>query len=431
MRHFVTSAALAVLLLLASPVVTLSGERLDLGGLLNEALENNPELNALRERVSALEARARAEGRLDDPNLRVEFEDLSTSRPLDLSPDDAMLTKYTISQMFPFPGKLLLREKIARKEALSARAALGSREQEISEMVKEAFFEYAFLEESIRINTGIKGLLTDAAKTAEARYATGQAPQQDVIKLSVERSFVTNEIIALESEREVSAAKLKSLLNRDQTSGLLPPGELPKGKTGFDIAELTDRAVTASPDVLMMEAEAQAGELGVELARRNYYPDLMVGVSPVQRDGRFDNYGLMFQVNIPVWRGKYDSLSQEARASAAAARMRLAGERNRKGFEVKRAAVQVEAADRARELFETTLLPQVELSYESALRSYQTGGADLLTLLDAERELRRTRLEYLKAILDYNKRIAALERAAGSDITKGAASSQGTAKITE
>jgi len=88
--------------------------------------------------------------------------------------------------------------------------------------------------------------------------------------------------------------------------------------------------------------------------------------------------------------------------------------------------VQVEAAQRSRELYETTLLPQVELSYQSALRNYQTGTIELLTLLDTERELRATRVEYLRAILDYNKRIAALERVAGVDLR-----STGAAKRSE
>jgi len=327
----------------------------------------------------------------------------------------------------------LRRERIASKEALSARAELSSRTLDVSQMIKEAFFDYAFLDESVRINMGIKELLLDAAKTAEARYATGQVPQQDVLKLNVERSMVTNEIIALEAEKEVAAARLKSLLDRPQKSELASPGELPKERAAFDTNELIDTAVASSPDVKMAEAAAQAGELGADLAGKNYYPDFMVGIAPIQRDGRFDNYDLMFQMNIPIWRGKYDSQAKEAKAAATSARSRLANEKNRKGFEVKSAAIQVGASDRARELYETTLIPQVELSYESALRNYQAGKIDLITLLDTERELRRTRIEYLRTILGYNKRLAALERAVGADIRKGATSleSTGVADMTE
>jgi len=426
MRLALASILISTLMLISFSPLSFAEERLDLGALLNEALSNNPELKAMRERVNALDSRSKAEGTLDDPTLKIELEDLSTDRPLDISPDDAMLTRYTFSQMFPFPGKRGLRERIAGKEAWAARAELTSRELEISFMLKEAFFEYAFLDESIRVNLGIKELISDAVKIAETRYAVGQAPQQDILKLNVEQAMITNEIINLEAERAVSSAMLKSLLNRPQALALSAPFEMPKATIDFDFNALTEKAVGANPDVLMAQAQAQAGELGKELADKNYYPDFMLGVAPIQRDGRFDNYDLMFQVNIPLWRGKYNSLAQEAGALAKAARLRLLSMKNIKAFEIKRAAVQVEAAQRSRELYETTLLPQVELSYQSALRNYQTGTIELLTLLDTERELRATRVEYLRAILDYNKRIAALERVAGVDLR-----STGAAKRSE
>ncbi|HEY4707119.1 MAG TPA: TolC family protein [Thermodesulfobacteriota bacterium] len=416
MQLALASILLSVLVLIFSPALSFAQQRLDLGELLAEAMENNPELKAMRERVNALDARAKAEGALDDPTLKVELEDLSTDRPLSISPDDAMLTRYTFSQMFPFPGKRGLRERIAGKEASAARAELSSRELEIASMLKEAFFEYAFLDDSIRVNRGIKDLLADAVRIAETRYSVGQAPQQDILKLNVEQAMITNEIIGLEAERSVSAAMLKSLLSRPQTLKLSAPGEMPKAEIDFDLNALTEKALGTNPDVLMFQAEAEAGELGEELAGKNYYPDFMVGVAPIQRDNRFDNFDLMFQVNIPLWRGKYGSLEREARANAKAARLRLLSMKNGKAFEIKRAAVQVEAAQRTRELYDTTLLPQVELSYQSALRNYQAGTIDLLTLLDTERELRKTRVEYLRAILEYNRRIAALERAAGVEL---------------
>lgn len=127
MQLALVSIFLSALALIFSPALSFAGERLDLGELLAEAMDNNPELKAMRERVNALEARAKAEGALDDPTLKVELEDLSTDRPLNISPDDAMLTRYTFSQMLPFPGKRGLRERIAGKEASAARAELSSR----------------------------------------------------------------------------------------------------------------------------------------------------------------------------------------------------------------------------------------------------------------------------------------------------------------
>lgn len=408
--------AIAVAVLSIIPLTVLAQETLDLNGLLARAKQNNPELTALREAALAMEAGAKAEGRLEDPTLKVEFEDLSTERPLEIGPGHSMLTRYTISQMFPFPGKLSLRERMAGKEASIARSEVKARELEIAAMVKEAYFEYAFLDESISITQGIKDLVTVATKTAETRYATGQVTQQDVIKLNVEQAMLTDELIMLEARRGVAASKIKFLVNMAQTQELGGQARLPKDRASFDVNELMHAATEATPDVVMLRAETEASELGVKLADRNYYPDFMLGVAPIQRDGDFDSYDLMFQVNIPIWRGKYADLTEQAKAKARAARSRLDSGRNRKALEVAGAAIEVEASSRQIELFETSLVPQAELSYESALRNYQAGRIDLIALLDTERDLRKTRIDHLKALSEYNMRLAALERASGVEL---------------
>lgn len=406
----------AVLTIAAPMPATHAREALDLNGLLARAKKENPELAALREAARAMEAGAKAKGRLDDPTLKIEIEDLSAERPLEAGPGNGMMTRYTVSQTFPFPGKLSLRERIAAKEALAARSEVNATELEVASMVKEAYFGYAFLDESIRITNGIKDLVTVTTRIAETRYATGQVTQQDVIKLNVEQAMLTDELIMLEARKGLAASKIKSLVNMEQAEELAGEARLPRGRAAFDIGELMSAALSATPDIAMLKADAEAGELGARLADRNYYPDFMVGVAPIQRDGEFDSYDLMFQVNIPLWRGKYKSLSDEARARERAARLRLDAGRNRKALEVRGAAIEVEASARQIELYETSLLPQSELSYESALRNYQTGKIDLIALLETERDLRNTRIGHLKAIFEYNVRLAALERASGTEL---------------
>lgn len=417
-----TAVAIALIASFLSPALSpaMAADKLNLSELLERARQNNPELIALREAALSVEAAARAQGRLDDPTLKIELEDLSTERPLEISPGHSMLTRYTISQSFPFPGKLSLKERMAGKEAAAARAGIGSRELEVTAMIKEAYFEYAFLDESIRITREIKELFSSASDIAGTMYSTGQVTQQDVIKLNVEQAMLTDELIMLEAKRKVAAAGIKSLVNMDQSEELLGVAELPKNKASFDERKLTDAALVSTPDIAMLKAETEGSELGVALAEKNYYPDFMVGVAPIQRDGRFDSYDLMFQVNIPIWRGKYESLKDSAKSRARAAHSRLEAGKNRKALEVKGAVIDVEASLRQIELYETSLVPQAELSYESALRNYRTGRIDLLMLLETGRDLRKTRTDYLKALFEYNKRIANLERASGVDLLQAA-----------
>ncbi|MBI2413953.1 MAG: TolC family protein [Deltaproteobacteria bacterium] len=403
---------------LFSPMPSIAAEA-SVRDLVIMAREKNPELKALSERARAARSRARAEGALDDPTLKVELEDLSTDDPLSISPSSAMLTRYTVSQMFPFPGKRSLKRRMAEKEALSMDSELKAKALEIETGVKEAYYEVAFLKESIQRTAEIKELLSYMAKVAETRYATGQVSQQDVIKVNVETTMLSNDLITMEAEKAIAVSRLKSLIGLDQSDEVAEPSALPKGRVEFSTDGLIRRAVQENPEVRMVEYEAEANELGVDLARKDYWPDLMVGVAPIQRDGAFDNYDLMFQINLPIWRSKYDARHEEASANASALRARAASMKNMKAFEVKEAALMVEAADRMRTLFETSLVPQVELAFESALKNYQTGKIDFLALLDTERDLKRTRIEYFKSLLEYNKRVSLLEKASGEDLRAG------------
>lgn len=391
-----------------------SQEPISLNALIEEAKANNTELQAFREKIKAKGFAARVEGVLDDPTFKVEIEDIPKDKPFNLG--DSMQTRYTFSQMFPFPGKLSLKQSIALKDVLISGAELKDKELEIKAMIKDGYYDYAFVTESIKIMHEIKDILSYMAELAQVKYSTGQVTQQDVLKIQTELTMLTNEIISLEAEKDVDEARIKSILNRNQDAVLGEPQGIKRDRIKIDTMQLMTMVLQSNPAIKAMEYEAQANELNVGLAKKNYYPDFMLGIAPIQKGGRFESWDLMFQVNIPLWMSKYDNQTREAVANVNVLKSRLNTEKNLKGFDVKSAAVRVEAAERIMTLYETSLLPQVELSFESAMKNYQSGKIDFLSLLDAERTLKRTRIEHLNSIVDYRKKIAMLERVVGEEL---------------
>ncbi|MFC1754675.1 TolC family protein, partial [Thermoproteota archaeon] len=67
-------------------------------------------------------------------------------------------------------------------------------------------------------------------------------------------------------------------------------------------------------------------------------------------------------------------------------------------------------------LYKTALIPQTEQAFEATKTGYETGSVDFLNWLDSQRVLLQTKLAYYKAIVDYQKSIAYLERVVGSDL---------------
>ncbi|OGW16232.1 MAG: hypothetical protein A2035_02170 [Nitrospirae bacterium GWA2_42_11] len=417
LRFIIIFSAFLILRTFLAPALVLAEDSLSLKKLIEEARSNNLEIKSLRQNIKTKEARARAEGVLDDPLLRIEMMDISKENPVP-TPGNAMQTKYEISQMFPFPGKLSLQKKAALTEILMAEAELMAKELEIIKMVKEMYYDYIYITESIKIIKEIKDLLGNMIRIAEIRYATGQGSQQDIIKAQVEVTMLINETINLNAEREVIKAELQALLNQPQDIYLSEPTGISKDRVEIRPDELIRKTIEINPDIQMTRYGIRIKETEAELSKKNYYPDFMLGVAPIQRDGRFDAWDAMFQINIPLWRGKYDNQVAEISNELDTLKFRLKSEENIKTARVKEWVIKVETADKIRTLYETSLIPQAELSLDSTLKNYQSGNVDFLTLLDTERVLKKTKIEYLDSLITYYKRVASLEEVVGEEIMK-------------
>jgi hypothetical protein len=117
--------------LLAEPT-DVQDKTLELGPLVQEAMQNNPEIAATREQVQAMKERAPQVGTLADPELKVQLWN---------TPDSLNVTKtqtviYGVSQQFPFPGLLSKKAEVATREAEQAGQRLAAKEREITAAVK-------------------------------------------------------------------------------------------------------------------------------------------------------------------------------------------------------------------------------------------------------------------------------------------------------
>src|SRR3989337_1177294 len=223
-------------------------DTLSLKQIMEEAKLNNPSIKALRHSMQAGEAGARAEGVLDDPMLKREMMDLSKENPVP-TPGKAMQTRYEISQMLPYPGKLQLERQIALLEVMMSESEVQSKEIEIITMVKEAYYEYLLLNSSIRTLDEIKGLLSNMIRIAETRYSVGDVSQQDVIKAQVELTMLLNEALELEAERDGVQAEIKAILSRpqDDNTFTISSETFPEERVELDLSGLTNKALGVNP----------------------------------------------------------------------------------------------------------------------------------------------------------------------------------------
>lgn len=386
--------------------------------LVAYARARNPEVAAMRYEAEAAAQRVQPAGALPDPVIRTELQNItnagSGARP-SLFPSRIGGTRYLLMQPVPFPGKRELKREAAQADSEQAQGRAAVAWVEVAARIRAEHARHYYLSRNLRLTGEILALTARLEAIAHSRYASGLAPQQDVIRAQIEQTGLRGELIALEGEQRQVRARINALLARSAEDPLPEPDEpaaLPPSER-LEPAGLIARARAANPELAAEAARVRAAQSGRELAYRNRFPDFVLGVAPVQMGSRINEWELMIEMNIPLQQESRRSQEREAEAMLAAARSRNESTAHRVFSELVSGASAIEAARRSQHLAATSLLPQAQLTLRSALAAYETGKVDFATLLDAQREVRKARQELLKAQVDGQMRLAELERLVG------------------
>lgn len=407
---------LATSLLCAAAAAQPPGATVD--SLLSYARQSNPEFALMLREADAAAARIAPAGNLPDPSFSIELRDITRDRTISptLNPSNVGSTKYTVRQMFPWPGKRDLARAAAEASAEQSNQAARSTWNELAMRLKVAHARRYELAQRRAIVGEIDALLANLESVTRTRYAGGLASQADAVRALSERTMLRGELISLAAQARTIDAQLNALLARPPDAPLAEPVRLQMPAEEMRFAPLAERLRDRNPDLAADRARVDSADRSRELAYRNRYPDFALAVSPIQRDNRLADWDVMFEITIPLQQGTRRAQEQEAEAMVAAASARREATMQRSIGELGTALAQLEGAREMARLTEASLLPQARVNLEAALAAYETGKVDFPALLDAERQLRQARLSLLAAEVEAQMRLAEIERLVGEDL---------------
>ena len=139
---------------------------IQLAPLIQEALQNNPEMVAAHAQVAAMRERIPQSNALDDPEFTIRL--WNTPNSLNVTRSDRAI--YGLAQQFPFPGTLSQQEHIAEKTFEQAEQRLAGKEREISAKVKVAYFELFYAHQAIDIHHKQSSRLQQFFQSATAKF---------------------------------------------------------------------------------------------------------------------------------------------------------------------------------------------------------------------------------------------------------------------
>jgi outer membrane protein TolC len=395
-----------------------SGQQvLSLDDVIREALEKSPEAQSALHEVRALERRVPQAKTLPDPMASVGW----AGNPAPFSVmrgDNSSYRGLTVSEQFPYPGKLRLRGEIASKEADAAQADYEAVRRRISSEVKAAYYDYFYFDRAIQTTNRNKDLLEKLSQIAEARYRVGKAMQQDVLRSQIEISLLLEKLTMFEQQRATAQARINAFLVRSPESPLPPAADVEPETITHSLDELYALAATNDTAALRNQRMVERSRLGIALAQKEYRPDIGVGYMYQQRAGLPDMNGVTVTVNIPVfYKSKQRQGVAEASEELISAEKMHENRLNEVRFELKQQYLAAKASERLLTLYSKGVVPQSSLALESSMAAYQVGNVDFLSLIANFTTLLDYETDYYRQLADYQTALARMESLTGSDVT--------------
>ncbi|HUP50888.1 MAG TPA: TolC family protein, partial [Longimicrobiales bacterium] len=407
----------------------------------------NPRIASALRTAEAAQERVPQAGALPDPMVGVGLMNVPVTRP-GLGNDMMTMLHLRVGAVLPWPGKLGLREDVARLEAEAAAWEIERVRQDVRAEVESAYYQIYFVDRALEVTGRNEALVSDFARLTSSKYGVGTATQPDVLRAQVERTSLSDQLVALHEQRVSAAARLNALLARptdtpvttvelpevvrvaalseepggarfasaalaDVLPGASPGGGLPS------VAEIQRLALEHSPMIQAHVRRVEAQGRALALSQKSKLPDLNITAGYSRRAGFGDFFDVMVSAPVPIFSGRKQNQGVfEHAAMLAEHEARHDAMVDELNGEI--ASLAAEAA-RARDqlvLLNDGILPQARTGLASATASYQVGRVDFLTLLDAQVTLYRHELNYHRLLADFAANLAALERAVGTEVLR-------------
>lgn len=382
------------------------------------ALMHNPGLAAYAWETRAREARAVQAGTRPNPTLSVLAEDLGATAGSSSATGQLIQPQTTIqlAQLIELGGKRAARRELAERDRdLAAWDYEAARIDVITE-VSRAFTDVLVAQETIALTEQTTRTVEDVHQSVGARVVAGVVSPIEETRATVALALVRVEAARARRTLDASRARLAALWGSSTASFTSATGDLRADLPPLPLLRAIEAEVDRNPAVARWAAEmaARDASLAVERSKR------VLDVSIAAGYRRFTDIGgnaLLIGASVPL------PLFDRNRGAIEEARSRVA-----QGYEQQRAAraritagltdayaALGSAHDEVTALADA-VLPGSQQTFDAVSEGYRLGRFGYLDVLDAQRTLISAGSQYLRALSDYHKAIANVERLIGTPL---------------
>jgi len=398
---------------------------LELKNAVAIALDNSPELAALHAQVEAMRTVPSQVGALPDPMLSFNAMNLPVDS-FDLDQEPMTQMQLAISQRFPFPGKRRLKREAMEYRVEASDSMLAERRTAIIGEVRATWWRLMNFDRALQIVEQNKDLMRNFVDIALTKYKVGNGLQQDVLLAQLELSRLLDRELRLRGMRRGAQAELNALMDRPVnwavTLPAVPPNtvlpELPPE------SQLLQQAGSSRALIGVQQDLVEAARINLDLAEKDRYPDLKLGVGYGFRQGfdalrgtdRSDFLTVMLSINVPIYSGSKQSKAVEQRSHEISRQKFILNDTLRKvEATVSTSLADYDAARDQVVLLETAIIPQAQQTVSSMLAAYQVNEVDFLNVINIQITLYNAQVNYWESLSRAKQALARLASAIGTE----------------
>ena len=405
------------LLALALPSLHAEDKTFGPQDLINGLMQSNPEIQAARARFDAATKRPSQAGTLPEPTAS--YTNLGVGHPFSrLNGSEFAWQGFGVSQEIPFPGKLALASEQAKREADGEQQNYRAVVLDVTARLKVAWYEWLMVEKATELTRKNIDLLARFEEIARNRYTVGKGLQQDILKAQLDVSGLEREILLLDEKRQRAEAEIASLLALPSVT-LRAPNEIQPSSFPMSLDELL-RATNDSPRVRAEQKMVDARAVGIDRSLKDFRPDFGVNLQWQHTGGNFpDYYMATVEVKIPIYYARKQRYAlEESYSRLNEAKHNYRSAQQQAIYQVKDQYLAIQSSERILALYKTTLIPQAQLTVDSATSAYEVGSIDFLSLVTNLSSLISLERQYYDEVARHEEAIARLEPVVAKELVR-------------
>ena len=387
-----------------------------LSELLKEAEQNSPRIRAAQQGTKAAKEMPAQVSALPDPTFQLQQVNVGSPRPFaGYTNSEFGYIGLGASQDIPYPGKLKLKGEIAKREADIAGSRADSVSLGVLAEIKAAYYQLAYLSQTLDILNNDQQLLRQVERAAGARYRSGMGNQQDILQAQVQQTKLLRDISMHHLEGGKLQARLKQLVSRPQSSPDIRPVVLKETPLHMSFGDILAAAESQNPDLAATQHTIERNSLQVEAARKDFKPDFNIqGMWQRTDPTQFRAYyQITFGVKLPLHYGKQRAELAQAQAELSQARSGREAQLQQLAADLRQQYVVAEQSAELLKINREGLIPEARTAFRAGLASYQNNRQDFQLLLNSYLDILRLEQENLQTLAEHETSIARLEQMTG------------------